>query len=93
MKQFLLFAYAEYNAQGGMDDLAGDFATLAEAKAHFRFTVESLHGKAYSPEHAHIFDLESRRVVARFGSYVEGQRMLAWFDTQNDQAGRNRNSL
>lgn len=55
MKRYLLFCNEEYYPEGGMNDFAGSFGSVEEAK-------ESAGSKL---DWAHIYDIKEERLVCR----------------------------
>lgn len=64
-KRFWICAHAEYEANGGMEDLKGSTDTLEEAMAFVE--AEDHYQGAFCVEEGSIYDSQIRKIVMRFG--------------------------
>lgn len=82
MVKFLLFVYQEYDAGGGMNDLKGEYSSLAEAKGEFVPTMFEYAGKPYSNQFAEVWQIENSEItpVEIWGGYPDNatNRLFEW---------------
>lgn len=65
MNRFLLFAWHDHEAEGGMSDFIDSKKTLAEINISFQKVIDNPYLNMY-----HVFDTKTNRFVGCEGTYI-----------------------